>query len=284
MSVEDDGRGIPWARTRWKRRLRSKWCSRDCTPAASSTRKAAARLRVLRRPARRGRVRDQRACQAHGSARDARRVVPIAFRGRRGRLEAQEVGKAGPREARHRVRAWPDPKYFDAPKVKRAELSAAAREGGAAAGPEGHAADREGGRKRTNDRSGSTAAGLREYLADARRLREPDLRERMSTAARRELRPGRRRGVGDRVGRGGRRGRVVREPHPDGRRGHARSGAAQRRVRIGEGILRAPRAPPRASSCSPRTCGSRCAIVLSTRCSIRSSRARPRSACRLARW
>ena len=39
----------------------------------------------------------------------------------------KKAGKAGPRENGTWVRAWPDPKYFDHPKVKRAELEAVLR-------------------------------------------------------------------------------------------------------------------------------------------------------------
>jgi topoisomerase-4 subunit B len=54
-------------------------------------------------------------------------VHEIVFEGGEVASKLKKVGKAGPREAGTVVRAWPDPKYFDEPKVKRSELEALLR-------------------------------------------------------------------------------------------------------------------------------------------------------------
>ena len=54
-------------------------------------------------------------------------VYAIAFEGGEVADKLKKAGKAGPRETGTWVRAWPDPKYFDSPRVKRAELEALLR-------------------------------------------------------------------------------------------------------------------------------------------------------------
>ena len=49
-------------------------------------------------------------------------VHEIAFEGGEVASKLKKAGKAGAREAGTWVRAWPDPKYFDAPRVKRSDL------------------------------------------------------------------------------------------------------------------------------------------------------------------
>src|SRR5512135_2997784 len=49
-------------------------------------------------------------------------VHEIAFEGGEVASKLKKVGKAGARETGTWVRAWPDPKYFDAPRVKRSDL------------------------------------------------------------------------------------------------------------------------------------------------------------------
>ncbi|HSN19316.1 MAG TPA: DNA topoisomerase IV subunit B [Usitatibacter sp.] len=49
-------------------------------------------------------------------------VHEIAFEGGEVAAKLKKAGKAGPRETGTWVRAWPDPKYFDAPRVKRSDL------------------------------------------------------------------------------------------------------------------------------------------------------------------
>jgi len=46
----------------------------------------------------------------------------IAFEGGEVASKLKKTGKAGPKETGTIVRAWPDPKYFDAPRVKRSDL------------------------------------------------------------------------------------------------------------------------------------------------------------------
>ncbi len=46
----------------------------------------------------------------------------IAFEGGELASKLKKIGKAGPRETGTTVRAWPDPKYFDSPKVARRDL------------------------------------------------------------------------------------------------------------------------------------------------------------------
>src|SRR6185369_10503695 len=46
----------------------------------------------------------------------------IAFEGGEVAQKLKKVGKAGPRETGTVVRAWPDPKYFDSPKIGKREL------------------------------------------------------------------------------------------------------------------------------------------------------------------
>ncbi len=54
-------------------------------------------------------------------------VHEMAFEGGEVAAKLKKAGKAGPRESGTWVRAWPDPKYFDHPKVKRSELEAVLR-------------------------------------------------------------------------------------------------------------------------------------------------------------
>jgi topoisomerase-4 subunit B len=54
-------------------------------------------------------------------------VHEIAFAGGETVSKLKKAGKAGPRESGTVVRAWPDPKYFDSPKVPRRELEALLR-------------------------------------------------------------------------------------------------------------------------------------------------------------
>ncbi|MBC8024323.1 MAG: type IIA DNA topoisomerase subunit B, partial [Burkholderiales bacterium] len=54
-------------------------------------------------------------------------VHEMAFEGGEVASRLKKAGKAGPRESGTWVRAWPDPKYFDHPKVKRSELEAVLR-------------------------------------------------------------------------------------------------------------------------------------------------------------
>src|SRR5262249_39109535 len=49
-------------------------------------------------------------------------VHEIAFEGGDVASKLKKVGKSGPKESGTVVRAWPDPKYFDAPRVKRPDL------------------------------------------------------------------------------------------------------------------------------------------------------------------
>ncbi|HXZ47747.1 MAG TPA: DNA topoisomerase IV subunit B [Usitatibacter sp.] len=49
-------------------------------------------------------------------------VHEIAFAGGEVASKLRKAGKAGPRETGTVVRAWPDPKYFDSPRVKRSDL------------------------------------------------------------------------------------------------------------------------------------------------------------------
>jgi topoisomerase-4 subunit B len=49
-------------------------------------------------------------------------VHEIAFEGGEVASKLKKVGKAGARESGTWVRAWPDPKYFDTPRVKRSDL------------------------------------------------------------------------------------------------------------------------------------------------------------------
>lgn len=49
-------------------------------------------------------------------------VHEIVFAGGEVETKLRKAGKAGPRETGTWVRAWPDPKYFDTPRVKRSEL------------------------------------------------------------------------------------------------------------------------------------------------------------------
>src|SRR5216684_3810137 len=49
-------------------------------------------------------------------------VYEIAFAGGEVASKLKKTGKAGPRQSGTWVRAWPDPKYFDTPKVRRADL------------------------------------------------------------------------------------------------------------------------------------------------------------------
>ena len=83
-----------------------------------------------RRPARRRRLREQRAVEAARSGDQARRrPVPDGVRRQRqGRGEAQESsGRAGAKDTGTRVRFWPDAKYFDSPKIVTAEIAALLR-------------------------------------------------------------------------------------------------------------------------------------------------------------
>jgi topoisomerase-4 subunit B len=54
-------------------------------------------------------------------------VHEIAFEGGETVSKLKRVGKAGPRESGTVVRAWPDPKYFDVPKVARRDLESLLR-------------------------------------------------------------------------------------------------------------------------------------------------------------
>src|SRR6185436_14096514 len=49
-------------------------------------------------------------------------VHAIAFENGETVEKLKKIGKAGPKESGTFVRAWPDPKYFDSPKVKREDL------------------------------------------------------------------------------------------------------------------------------------------------------------------
>ena len=81
------------------------------------------RLQLFRRPARRGRQRDQRAGQAAGGDGLARRPAGHAGLCRRRRASSRLTqAKVGDRRHGTRVRVWPDVKYFDSAELPRADL------------------------------------------------------------------------------------------------------------------------------------------------------------------
>jgi topoisomerase-4 subunit B len=134
VSVDDDGRGIPSACTPRSRCRWSRSSSRGCTPVASSTR-ARRRLQLQRRPARRGRERDQRAGEAAAGDGVARRpgatltfaggdvIEPLVVRkaDRVSASTAPACGLARPEVLRQRRAAAPRP---DAPAAQQGRADA----------------------------------------------------------------------------------------------------------------------------------------------------------------
>ena len=95
-------------------------------------------------------------------------VHEIAFAGGEVASKLKRVGKAGPRQSGTVVRAWPDPKYFDEAKVKRADLEALLRAKAVLLpGLEVKLVDEAKKEERKWKYEGGLASYLRERLADA---------------------------------------------------------------------------------------------------------------------
>ena len=113
------------------------------------------RLPHRRRPARRRRLRQQRACpsasRSTSSATAPQYRIVFADNGKV-KEPLKKTGNAGAKDTGTRVRFWPDPKYFDSPRDRRRRpRRAAARQGHAAARREVHPRHREEGQDRAPD-------------------------------------------------------------------------------------------------------------------------------------
>ena len=191
------------------------------------------------------------------------------------------IGTCGQRASGTTVRAYPDPKYFDSPTVSLPDLERLLRAKAVLLpGVKVTLAVEKG--KDWKTQTWSYPGGLTEYLRGAGRRHgagRADLRRRdlsRQAEGRRHVRRRRRRGVGARVVRRGRGdGRELRQPHPDVRRRHARSGPARRAVRSGEGVRRPSRpAAARRAAADRGRLGEDALRACPRASSIRSSRGR----------
>jgi len=95
-------------------------------------------------------------------------VHEIAFEGGEVASKLKKAGKAGARETGTWVRAWPDPKYFDAPRVKRSDLEMLLRAKAVLLpGLEVVLVDEIGKERRAWKYEGGLSAYLRERISDA---------------------------------------------------------------------------------------------------------------------